>query len=208
MHFSNNVKNIVKKFPGRFRKVGTSLALALALGVPLVAPQPSFAAAASSVDPTVNWYAPDRVSTLLQKLQTLNARLTSNGQTLETFSRSTQHSWQSHSYYLNAVRDDVNESGKVIRELQSIQYGALPWQKQAIDRIHPIALDLAQRTSAAISHLSANQGRLAVPEYREHLAAISDSAEKMQSTVNNFIDYGQAQQKAQDLGQMLEIADS
>ena len=189
-------------------KIGASFALGLLLGTPLVAAVPNNAASATAVESTVNWYAPGRVSTLLQDFQAINARLATNGETLGTFARSPQHSWQSHAHYLNAVRDQVNDAGKILSELQSIRHGALAWQQLAIDRIHPVALDLAAHTEAAISYLTENQGRLFVTEYRDHLAAIADRTSEMRTTINNFVDYGDAQQKLKTLGQTLEIAGS
>lgn len=189
-------------------KMGASLALALSLGMPLLAAGAGSAASVAGVESTVNWYAPGRVSTLLRDLQAINARLDGYGQTLDTFARSPHYSWQSHAHYLNAVRDEVNDAGKIISELQSIRYGALSWQQRAIDRVHPVALDLAAHTEAAIAHLAENQNRLFVPEYKDHLAAISDRATEMKTAVSNFLDYGDAQQKMKTLGQTLEIADS
>lgn len=192
----------------KLTKIGTSLALVLALGAPMVVAGPSPAANVATVESSVNWYAPGRVSTLLQNLQDINAKLDTHGQTLDTLSRAPRHSWQSHAHYLSQVRDQVNEAGKIISELQSIQHGALPWQQQAIARIHPVALDLAKHTSEAIAYLAGNQNWLFAPEYRDHLAAISDRATEMRTTVNSFVDYGAAQQQMQTLGQKLEIAGS
>lgn len=189
-----------------FSKIAASLALALMVGSPLVAASPS--ATPTAVETSVNWYAPGRVSTLLRDLQSINKRLDSHGGTLDTFARSPHHSWQSHSHYLNMVREDVNKAGKIISELQSIRNGALPWQQQAIDRVHPVALDLAAHTSAAIAHLAENQNRLFVPEYRNHLTAIADRSDEMREMVNGFLSYGDAQQKMNTLGDKLEIADS
>lgn len=124
------------------------------------------------------------------------------------FARSPHYNWWSHAHYLNAVRDQVNDAGEIISELQSIRHGALPWQKQAIDRVHPVALDLAAHTEAAIAYLAENQNLLFVPEYRDHLSTISDRTSEMRTAVNNFLDYGDAQQKTKTLGQTIEIAGS
>lgn len=192
----------------KLEKIGASFALGLLLGTPLVAAVPNSAASTTAVESTVNWYAPERVSTLLRDLQAINARLDRNGETLDTFARSSQFSWQSHAHYLNAVRDQVNDAGKILSELQSIRHGALPWQQQAIDRIHPVALGLAAHAEAAIAYLTENQSRLFAAEYKDHLSAIADRTSEMRSTVSNFMDYGDAQQKMKTLGQTLEIAGS
>lgn len=207
-HHSTQNASFFTKHLSRLSRVGAGLALAMAIGTPLAAATPNVTATPAAVESSVNWYAPDRVNTLLRDLREINTRLDHNGQTLDSFSRSPRLSWQSHASYLSMMRADINKSGKIIREMQDIQSGALPWQKEAISRVHPIGLELAQHTEAAISHLNENQHRISVPAYTERLAAISDSAEKFRSTVNQFLDYGDAQAKSQTLAQTLEIADS
>lgn len=207
-HHSTQNGSFFTKQLSTVARIGAGLALAMAIGTPLAAAAANATAAPAAVESSVNWYAPDRVNTLLRDLREINSRLDRNGQTLDTFARSSHHSWQSHATYLSMMKEDINKSGQIIREMQEIQYGALPWQQEAISRVHPIGLELAQHTEAAISHLNENQRRLFVPEYTERLTAISDSAEKLRSTVNQFLDYGDAQAKAQTLAQTLELADS
>jgi hypothetical protein len=115
-------------------RLGAGLALALAIGTPLFAAGatagPNVTAAPAAVESSVNWYAPDRVNTLLRDLREINSRLDRNGQTLDTFARSPHMSWQSHANYLTMMKEDINKSGQIIREMQNIQYGALPWQQK------------------------------------------------------------------------------
>lgn len=190
----------------RFQNVAKAISgitLALVLSSPLLASGPAYAS--EPVSSTVNWYAPDRTSTLLRQLQDLNEKLTNDGQTLKTFTRSMQFNWKSHAFYLNSVRDNINEVGSMLRELQSIRHGALPWQQQAVDRIHPIAATLAAHTQAAIEHLRENQNRLLVPQYTNHLTGIADRADQMRETVKNFINYGETQKELQRLQGLLEL---
>lgn len=192
----------------KFVKVGLSLALAPFLVTPLVGAAPNPISIVTAEESGVNWYAPGRVSDLLRDLQSVNARLASQGERFDNFSRSAHYDWRSDANTLNNVRDHINEAGNILNELQSIRYGALPWQKQAIDRIHPVALDLAGHTEAAIAYLNQNQHHLFAAEYRDHLAAISDRTDEMKTAVGKFLAYGEAQQKIETLGQSLEIAGS
>ena len=195
------------RFP-KFAKVGLSLALLPFLFTPLVAAAPNSVSTVTAEESGVNWYAPGRVSDLLRDLQSVNARLASQGERFDNLSRSAHYDWRSHANTLNNVRDHINDAGKILSELQSIRYGALSWQKQAIDRIHPVALDLAAHTEAAIAYLNQNQHHLFAAEYTDHLAAISDRTDEMKTAVGKFLAYGEAQQKVKTLGQSLEIAGS
>jgi hypothetical protein len=43
--------------------------------------------------------------------------------------------------------------GKTISKLQTLENSASPWQREAIERIIPVAQNLASNTTAAIEHL-------------------------------------------------------
>jgi hypothetical protein len=194
----------------RFRnaaKIASATVLALLLGFPIFASPPSTSGAAAPSS-EVNWFAANRATTLLESLQRLNVQLSRNGETLDTFARSNQFDWRSHAQYLHNVREGVNEAGSLLRELQVLRDSAHPWQRSAIDRIVPIAADLAEHTQAAIEHLRENQNHLFVPEYRKHLTAIGDRSADFKDAVNEFLDYGETQEKLQGLQRRLEISGS
>ena len=157
---------------------------------------------------TVNSYFIERSTTLLKDLQGVAGKLNRDAEKLGSFSRSSGSSWQIHAHYLNNVRDHINEVGSLLRELQSMRRGAAPWQLQAIDRINPIAAEAAAHTEAAIKHLRDNQTRHFVPEYKDRLRMIEDRAAEMKQTVDNFLDYGETQQKLLRLQRTLVLAGS
>lgn len=188
-------------------KMGTLTVLSILLfSAPISAsPPPLTSSATAPATSEVNWFSADRVSTLLQSLQNLNVALTRDAQTLNTFARSTQISWRSHSHYLGNVRDHVNQSGRLLSELQELRNTAHPWQRDAINRIVPIAVDLAGHTEAAIVHLNDNQSRLLAPEYVEHLDGIGDRSLDLQEAVNDFVDYGKTLERLEGLERRLEV---
>jgi hypothetical protein len=149
----------------------------------------------------------ERASTLLAEIQKESAELSRHADTLGTFARSPQHSWQSHAHYLDTVKGHINAVGERTAELQQIRYAVLPWQQQAISEVTSHAARVAASTQAAIVYLNENQGRHFVPEYRDQLTTIADSSTDLKDTVGKFLEYEKAQQKVQQLQNELELAD-
>ncbi len=149
-------------------------------------------------------YASERASRLLAQIQNEAAILTTHASTLESLARHPRHSWQSHAYYLERVKDHINAVGVNTAELQRIAADAQPWQQRAIAQVTSHAAQVAASTSAAIAYLNDNQGRLFVPEYKSHVAAIADSSQNMKDAVDQFLDYEKAQRNHERAQQKLE----
>jgi hypothetical protein len=150
-------------------------------------------------------YLSERASMLLAEIKTQTAELGPDADTLGTFARNPQLSWQSHAFYLDRVKGHINAIGERTAELQQIRYAVLPWQEQAITEVTSHAAQVAASTQAAIVYLNENQGRRFVPEYRDHLTTIADSSEDMKQAVDRFLAYEKTQQKLQDLQNELDL---
>jgi hypothetical protein len=166
-------------------------------------PNPSTAALGKD---RVSKYFSGRASTLLTEIQKETAALRPHADTLGTFARNTQYSWQSHANYLDRVKGHINAVGERTAELQRIRHAVLPWQQQAITEVTSHAAQMAASTQAAILHLNENQRWLFASEYRDHLTTIADRSGDMKQTVDKFLEYGKTQQKLQRLQTELELA--
>jgi hypothetical protein len=169
----------------------------LATGSAFASPAPSTASTA---------HLSGRATTLLAEIQTEAAALRPRAETLATFAWNPRMSWQSHAFYLERVKGHINAVGERLAELQQIRGSVLPWQQEAISRVTSHAAQVAASTQAAIVYLGENQGRLFVPDYRDHLTTIADRSEDMHQTVSKFLNYDKAQQQFQQLQQELELA--
>lgn len=150
-------------------------------------------------------YRSQRASALLQEIQKEATGLRKNAATLGTFARSTQHSWQSHTFYLDRVKGHINTIGERIAELQDIHDSVQPWQQQAITQVTTHAAQVAGSTQAAIVQLNDDRRSVLFPEYRDHLNTIADSSADLKQSVDKFIDYDKAHQKYQQLKYDLEL---
>ena len=156
--------------------------------------------------PESSAYFTARASTLLAEIQEEAAGLNRQAETLGTFARNPQFSWQSHAHYLDRVKGHINEVTERAAELQRISTSVLPWQQQAITDVNVHAAQVAASTQAAIVHLRGNQNRLFVPEYRDHLKTIANHSEDMQQSVDKFLGYEETQQKLQQMQKELELS--
>lgn len=123
---------------------------------------------------------------------------------MERYSRSNAN-WEAHTDAISRIREDVNKMGRLLTSLDTNRSSAADWQKVAIDRILPVARELASNTTAAIEHLNKEPGRLNTPEYQEYLEAISDCAVNLASTISDFIDYGKTRERMDRLAAKLEL---
>jgi hypothetical protein len=180
--------------------------MAALVTVAVIATGSVFASPAPS--PESRAYLAERASVLLAEIQREAAQLGPHAETLGTFARNPQYSWQSHAFYLERVKGHINAVGERTAELQQIRDSVLPWQLQAISELVPHAAQVAASTQAAIMHLRENQNRLFVSEYREHLTTVADRADDMKQTVDKFLNYEKAKQNYEDAQQKYLQLDS
>ena len=188
------------------KQVIVGLAAVALLGTGSVFASPPVPSPGFPVTDSFGMYQSGRASTLLAEIQEEAVGLNRHAETLGTFARNPQFSWQSHAFYLDRVKAHINAIGERTAELQRISYAVLPWQQQAIPEVTAHAAQVAASTQAAIVYLRENQNRLFVSEYRDHLTTIADRSEDMKQTVDKYLDYEKAQQKFQKLQNELELS--
>jgi hypothetical protein len=149
------------------------------------------------------WDFPAEASGLLGEIQARAAQLSQDSDKLESFTRM-RLSWQSHAYQLTVAREHVNEIGRRIQRLQAIRDLAAPWQRQAIDSILPVAVNLAKRTESAIGHVNENRNYLWAASYVDHLQALKDHAGEMKQAVDLHLEIASTQDRLEQLRQRLE----
>jgi hypothetical protein len=146
----------------------------------------------------------DQVSKILSDVKMEAFQLREDADQLESFSRSSA-SWQSHADAIEKIRQNVNAMGRLLARLQEKRNGAAPWEQTAIDRMSPMAKELATNTTAAIEHIRKNPERLNAPAYQDYLEAVVDSAHNLAAMIGSFVDYGKTQQRLERLSTRLEV---
>lgn len=141
-------------------------------------------------------------SRLLQQAKTSAAQLSRDTTLMKSWA-GTRLSWESHVHQINAIKEHVNNSGKILTELHNARDGAEAWQQDAIDRITPMLQEMASNTEGIINHLNEHQGRTWVPEYRNYVEANAEQAADLYRLISDYLSYGSAKSKAESLEKTL-----
>jgi hypothetical protein len=144
------------------------------------------------------------VSQLLEDIKGQAADLQRDSDELESFTRS-DLSWQSHAEELDRIKERINAIGKTISKLQNLRNSASPWQREAIDRIIPVAKKLASNTTAAIEQLNKNPLRINELQYQQYLKSNAEAASNLAALVKDFVEYGKTRTTLEAYERKLEV---
>ncbi len=144
------------------------------------------------------------VAELLTQAKSHALQLRDDAQLMHQFSLM-KMSWESHAQQITTIKDHVNNLGKVLKQMSDRQEFASPWQQSAIERITPLAQELASNIEATIEHLNNNQRQLQMPQYKEYLSANAEVASSLSELISNYVAYGNNKAKYDRLGSKLEI---
>jgi hypothetical protein len=139
------------------------------------------------------------VAAQLDAAKPVLAKIKKDAADMESYTRTSGLSWQTHSTTLEKIKADVNQLQENMRGLQSHRSVASPWQQDAIDRITALANDLATNMNAAIAQLSKSKSRPTAPPYPEYLKANARIANDLTDAIDDIIDYGQTKAKMDSL---------
>jgi uncharacterized protein Yka (UPF0111/DUF47 family) len=145
------------------------------------------------------------VSKLLEDVKAQATDLQRDSDELESFTRS-DLSWQSHAEELDRIKERINTIGKTISRLQALENSASPWQREAIERIIPVAQKLASNTTAAIEHLRSNPLKIHEPQYQEYIKSNADAATQLASLIKDFVEYGKTRTTLEAYERRLEMS--
>lgn len=153
---------------------------------------------------TVNDKDTEQVSSLLTDLKTEAVMLSSDADMMEAYSHSSL-SWQSHATQITKIKEHINEAGRLHTKLQELRGTAAPWQQVAIDRSLPMLRELADNASDAIRFINEKPSRLFREEYKAYLEANADTSSNLAAMIRDFVDYGNAEWRREELGKKLEL---
>lgn len=162
----------------------------------LVAPAVLWADTSNSPpDPATIREAEDHLSVFEQ--QAAQVRL--HAERLWALSLDHQTSWDSHARYLNGLRRDINEMGKVLAELEEMKPRTEEVHHMAIEQARPHLVALADDTGKALDLIRAGGRHLWQPQYKETVTDLSRHADVLYQTVDTIVNYHNANDRLQRL---------
>ena len=147
----------------------------------------------------------EEVTKLMSEVKSEAVQLKDDAEDMKSFTRTKQQSWQSLAAKVEQIKQHVNKSGELLSKLQDAKAAASAWQKQAIDEITPLLRELAANVSSTIEHLNKNQHRIHTPPYTDYVASTAALATDLSGLISDYVGYGEAKNKSEELGQRLEV---
>jgi len=126
---------------------------------------------------------------------------------LESFTRS-KLTWQSHAGKLTEITQHINALGTINKDLAEQRALGSPWQQNAIDQIDPLLRQMADHLMATIKQFNAKPSRIHLSPFHEYVHANYEFASKTAAMIRDFVDYDEAQSRAESLEAKLELSTS
>jgi hypothetical protein len=145
----------------------------------------------------------EQVSKLLSEAKTMAFQLKEDAVTMESFTRMNA-TWESHAAAIQQIKEHINVLGRQVGKLKAAEGGASPWQKTAIGRIDPYLDEMGGYTTAVIERLNGDR-KHTIADYKDYLEANADYATDLAAMIGDFVDYGNAKDRAERLGAKLEV---
>lgn len=138
------------------------------------------------------------VSELLTEVKTRAVRVSKDADEMRKCSAS-KLSWDSQAVRINGFREHDGSLNKAVQQLSEKRPSASSWQRVAIDRIAPLATELASNNEKTIEKVDRNKSRLHTNEYKRYLRSNSEVASNLASLISDYILYGKSTAKFQRL---------
>ncbi|HEV2521393.1 MAG TPA: hypothetical protein VGT24_03350 [Candidatus Acidoferrales bacterium] len=146
----------------------------------------------------------EEVTKLLAEVKSEAYDLKNDAEDLKSFTRS-KLSWQSHAGKVIQIKQTVNRAGELVSKLNDAKASASAWQQQVIDETTPLLRELAANVSSAIEHMNKKQNQIHTKPYADYVAATADLATDLHALISDYLAYGEAKNKSEELGQKLEV---
>lgn len=130
-----------------------------------------------------------RLSSRLSDFKTTAAELRMGADRLDSHTRNTGLSWQTHNYQLSLMRDQVNELGKTLADLEAQQGIATEAQSMAIEHARPHLVALADNLTQAFDLVREQRSNVYRPAYTELVADIYEHADDLHTKMDTILDY-------------------
>jgi hypothetical protein len=119
--------------------------------------------------------------------------------TLHSFTPSKQMSWQSHAHRLHTLKQQVNDLGKKLAELEALKPLASESQQMAIEHARPHLVVTAQNLTEAIGMINENRRSVHQSDYAEAVRNIYTHTDSLYQKVGTILEYERAKMRLDNL---------
>ena len=140
-----------------------------------------------------------RVADRLAEFKRTAFEMRGEADTLQSYTRNKQLSWQSHTHRLNALKDHVNELGKTLAELEAQKPLASDGHALAIEHARPHLVSVAQNLTQAIELVNERRSSVHWGEYSEAVSNIYAHTDDLHTKLGAILDHENAKMRLEAL---------
>ena len=118
---------------------------------------------------------------------------------LDAMTPSRQVDWTSHAHSLEILKEQVNQLGQTLTNLEELKPQANEGQRMAIENARPHLVGVAQQVTEAIDLLSDDRRSVYWPPYSDTVNSLYNHATSLHETVDTILDYEKARMRLLDL---------
>lgn len=107
--------------------------------------------------------------------------------------------WRSHAHHLEILKEQVNQLGQTLTNLEELKPQANEGQRLAIENARPHLVGVAKELTEAIDLLAEDRSSVYWVPYSEAVENIYSHATSLHETVDTILDYEQARIRLVDL---------
>jgi hypothetical protein len=115
--------------------------------------------------------------------------------------------WETEAAKIEEIKRHLNKLGGFVTKMNNVE-AASPWQRQAIRDVMPMVEEMAANVTMTIYHLGEDQDRLIFSSFPEYVAANAELAFNTAQMLSDYVEYGEAKQKAEDFEFEMELPTS
>ncbi len=95
-------------------------------------------------------------------------RVSHGAAVLQILAQNPDESWASQTSELSSIQEEVDDMGKRLYRLQTMERAIEPWQQHAVNQIAPLVRYMADNTDDAIHYLNVHQESFWAQPYRTY----------------------------------------
>jgi hypothetical protein len=108
---------------------------------------------------------------------------------LNTYARDKQMSWQSHADRQITAKEQINQLGKMLAELESQKHLASDAQRMAIEQVRPHLVAAARNLTEAMEMVAERRSHVRHSDYARAVRNLYEQSQAMHEKLDTILDY-------------------
>ena len=118
---------------------------------------------------------------------------------LESMTPARQVDWRSHAHSLETLREQVNDLGRTLTNLEGLKTKANEGQRMAIENARPHLVGVAQQVTRALDLLADDRSSVYWLPYTDTVSSLYNHADSLYETVDTLMDFEKSRMRLLDL---------